>query len=205
MTMTLGHCRPWSLGAAVALHVVAIAWPALWAYFHLMPAQRVEVFLVQSQAQVAAPKLTQSSSQKSVRAAPKEAPPVAPPKDTGMTTPVAKKSETPEEAEVNALNSAAGAPPAELPRFDPAYLNNQPPLYPAQSRRLGEQGKVLLRVYVLPNGSAREVVVSRSSGSERLDAAARRAVQNWKFIPAQLAGSVVSAWVLVPIKFSLEG
>jgi hypothetical protein len=35
--------------------------------------------------------------------------------------------------------------PATLPSLHADYLNNPAPAYPAQSRQLGEQGKVLLR------------------------------------------------------------
>jgi protein TonB len=92
-----------------------------------------------------------------------------------------------------------------LPRFDPAYLNNQAPVYPALSRRLREQGRVLLRVFVKPDGTAQEVLVSQSSGTPRLDSAARIAVERWKFVPARQGDAAVGAWVVVPISFSLEG
>jgi protein TonB len=119
--------------------------------------------------------------------------------------PMAAPTPTTEPAEVNSAKSTAGAPPAELPRFDPAYLNNQAPVYPTASRRLGEQGRVLLRVYVRADGSAREALVDRSSGSSRLDAAARKAVERWRFVPAKRGNDAVDAWVIVPISFSLEG
>jgi protein TonB len=99
------------------------------------------------------------------------------------------------------------APPAPLtpPRFDAAYLHNPPPSYPAQSRRLGETGRVILRVLVTAGGAAERVELRTSSGSHRLDSAALNAVQRWKFIPARQGDIPVSAWVLVPILFTLEG
>jgi protein TonB len=89
--------------------------------------------------------------------------------------------------------------------FDAAYLQNPAPAYPALSRRLGEQGKVVLRVLVSAGGSADEVHVRTSSGSQRLDDTARETVARWKFVPARRDAAPVSAWVLVPISFSLEG
>lgn len=90
------------------------------------------------------------------------------------------------------------------PRFDAAYLNNPSPGYPAMSRRLGEQGKVLLRVLVSAQGGVQQVEIKRSSGSPRLDAAASEAVRRWKFVPARRGDLPVEAWVVVPISFRLE-
>lgn len=90
------------------------------------------------------------------------------------------------------------------PRFDAAYLDNPPPAYPALSRRLGEDGRVLLRVFVMPDGHAREVHIERSSGHARLDRAARDAVSRWRFVPAMRAEEPVAAWVRVPISFALK-
>lgn len=92
----------------------------------------------------------------------------------------------------------------EPPRFDAAYLRNPPPLYPAVSRRMGEEGRVLLRVRVSDEGRALQVEISQSSGSARLDRAAELAVRDWRFIAAQQGGRSVPAWVIVPINFSLK-
>jgi len=97
-------------------------------------------------------------------------------------------------------------PPAVVPpRFDAAYLNNPRPEYPRVSRRMGEHGKVMLRVLVTAQGTAERVEVRTSSGSQRLDQAARSAVEQWKFVPARQGDDPVAAWVIVPITFVLEG
>lgn len=93
----------------------------------------------------------------------------------------------------------------EPPRFNADYLDNPAPGYPPLSRRLGEQGRVLLRVHVAAGGTAREVVVHQSSGHPRLDEVAANTVRLWKFIPARQGGQPVDAWVIVPITFSLKG
>jgi protein TonB len=69
---------------------------------------------------------------------------------------------------------------------------------------MGEEGKVVLRVYVNERGLAGDVQVRTSSGSERLDATAQDTVRRWKFVPARRGESPVGAWVLVPISFSLR-
>jgi len=100
---------------------------------------------------------------------------------------------------------AAAAPAVVLPRFDAAYLQNPPPVYPALARRLGEQGRVLLRVMVTAEGMAERVELKASSGADRLDRAALDAVKRWRFVPARQGEQTVAAWVVVPISFSLEG
>lgn len=90
------------------------------------------------------------------------------------------------------------------PRFDADYLNNPAPEYPRMSRRLREEGVVMLRVYVLPNGLPDVVELKASSGSARLDESALFAVRKWKFVPAQAGDHPVGAWVIVPIEFSLN-
>lgn len=102
----------------------------------------------------------------------------------------------------------APPPPASEPvsqaRFDADYLKNPAPPYPPLSRRMGEEGKVLLRVSVNPQGTADSVEIKTSSGSQRLDDAAQKTVLNWKFIPAKRGEVAVQSWVVVPIIFKLE-
>ncbi|MDD5461770.1 MAG: energy transducer TonB [Methylococcales bacterium] len=93
----------------------------------------------------------------------------------------------------------------QSPSFNAAYLNNPAPDYPSLSRRLGEQGKVLLHVQVTADGAAGSVSLQASSGSSRLDQAALSAVKQWRFVPAKRGGQTVSASVVVPVSFSLEG
>ena len=106
------------------------------------------------------------------------------------------------------VKPAPPAPPAEAPvvqaRFDADYLKNPAPPYPPLSRRMGEEGKVILRVSVNPQGGADQVEIRSSSGSQRLDESAVNTVKHWKFIPAKRGDSAIQSWVLVPIVFKLE-
>jgi protein TonB len=97
------------------------------------------------------------------------------------------------------------AEPFRAPRFDAAYLNNPAPAYPALARRMGEQGKVILRVLVNSAGIAGQVELRTSSGSPRLDGAALETVRHWRFLPARQGDDTIDAWVLVPVSFSLQG
>lgn len=89
------------------------------------------------------------------------------------------------------------------PSFNAAYLRNPKPAYPKLSKRLGEQGKVLLKVKVSQAGIAEQVYIKNSSGFSRLDTVAQNTVQNWRFTPAQRNGQPISDWVIVPIVFNL--
>lgn len=94
--------------------------------------------------------------------------------------------------------------PVEAPRADAAHLNNPSPPYPSLSRKLGEQGRVLLRLHVLADGSVGEVQVKQSSGYERLDQAAINTVKRWRFIPAKRGGEPIPYWYQQPISFALD-
>jgi protein TonB len=98
------------------------------------------------------------------------------------------------------------APPPDIPpRFNADYLQNPAPPYPALSRRMGEQGRVVLRVLVSAAGLPEKVELKSSSGSSRLDQSALDTVKHWKFVPARQGDTPVPAWVLVPISFTLQG
>lgn len=73
------------------------------------------------------------------------------------------------------------------------------------SRRLREEGRVVLRVRVSADGLPATVELRTSSGSGRLDRAAQSAVERWRFVPARRGSQPIEAWVLVPIEFKLQG
>ncbi len=105
--------------------------------------------------------------------------------------------------EPSVANVSASSAAVELPKFGAAYLFNPAPTYPPLARRLGEEGRALLRVLVTENGKAETVAIESSSGSSRLDQAAMAAVKRWEFVPAKQNRENVSAYVLVPINFAL--
>lgn len=93
--------------------------------------------------------------------------------------------------------------PVTLPRVDARHLNNPAPAYPPASRRLREEGTVLLDVHILPDGSVREVRLRASSGFARLDQAALNAVRHWRYVPAQRGDKPIAYWYSQPVVFSL--
>jgi periplasmic protein TonB len=100
---------------------------------------------------------------------------------------------------------APPAPPAvQLPSSDADYLQNPKPAYPPISRRLGEQGKVIVRVLIGADGQAKKTEIRQSSGFDRLDQAAVTTVMRWRYVPGKRGGVAEEMWFNVPINFVLE-
>lgn len=157
------------------------------------------------------------------QAAPKPAPkppepkplPKEPPRQLVAQAPVLSPAEpvAPPLPEVPVVESAPAAPAMPLP-VGPVALGGElsvvcperrAPAYPPMSRRLGESGKVVLRVTLNAQGLVAKATVSQSSGFNRLDEAALAAVREWRCTPAQRNGQAVEATALQPFNFVLEG
>jgi|HigsolmetaAR203D_1030402.scaffolds.fasta_scaffold00209_5 protein TonB len=120
--------------------------------------------------------------------------PVVPPATPRQITAQAPASPPPARAEANA------------PKWISAveYVREPVPRYPPQSRRLKEQGLVVLRVLIDERGQACSIEVETSSGHARLDHAAKEAVARAAFRPYVEDGEPRRALVLIPIEFSLS-
>lgn len=208
------------LVATVALHGAAIALLLSYAPARgaLLAAAPIMVELLAPPAPVVAPKPAPRVEppqprpvRKKVVRRPVEPPPViaAPPQEAPVPVEAPPPPPPPAPVEIAAAPAPepAPAPPPVLtePVFNADYLDNPAPVYPAVSRRIGEQGRVILRVLVSPTGLAEEVQVRSSSGHVRLDEAARTTVARWRFVPAKRGDQPLAAWVLIPISFRLEG
>jgi len=108
--------------------------------------------------------------------------------------------------------AAVEAPPQMAP--DPVTLSSElsvacpelnAPAYPPLSRRLGEEGKLVLRVELDENGRVNVAHVVNSSGFKRLDEAAMVAVKTWRCNPPHRNGQPVRAIALQPFNFVLQG
>ena len=130
----------------------------------------------------------------------------APNAPTGVVAP--QPPAPPIAAPVAAAPVAPVAPPpppkVELPSSDATYLQNPKPSYPSLSKRLGEQGKVVIRVLIGVDGVAQKAEIRQSSGFERLDQAALTTVQRWRYVPGKRNGVAEAMWFNVPVNFVLE-
>ena len=212
--------RPFNRNIAIAGSVVLFHIAALWV---------LQSGLLRRAAEVVIP--VQMLSEFIAPAEPKvEPPPPAPRPPEPVKQPVVKKVEravpaltaVPDQrqeamAPVGATTPQAPAPPVaaaeppapapakvELPSTDADYLQNPKPPYPPLSKRLGEQGKVIVRVLIGIDGTAQKAEIRQSSGFERLDQAALATAQKWRYVPGKRGGVPEAMWFNVPINFVLE-
>ena len=94
--------------------------------------------------------------------------------------------------------------PLTLPRMEANPLNNPAPAYPKLSRRLAEQGTVLLQIIILRDGRVGKVSLVSSSGFARLDKAAMQAIKTWHYVPATLDGQAIEYTYLQALSFALN-
>lgn len=139
------------------------------------------------------PVLTQAAPSESAPVVPAAAPTAAAP--TAAAAPAAAGHQRP---------NTTPSPIVSLPSSDADYLNNPAPAYPRMSRRQGEQGTVVLRVFINTEGRAEKAEIRTSSGYSRLDEAALATVQRWRYVPGKRAGVPEAMWFNVPIRFVLD-
>lgn len=119
--------------------------------------------------------------------------PVAPPSQTAISVQAKTVSPPPPPSDAGAPKLISSV----------EYLREPIPRYPPKSRKLKEQGLVVLRVLIDEKGTACSIDIETSSGFARLDDAARDAVSRAAFRPYVEDGSPRRAFVLIPIEFSL--
>lgn len=127
-----------------------------------------------------------------------EKPPPPPPQSTAITavTPV-KPIEPPPPA------APAAEPVRVLPRIDARH--SQEPEYPPTSRRLGEQGSLVLQVLVDVDGKVIDQKLLQSSGYDRLDQAALQGIKsNYRFLPGTVDGKPQQMWYTFKFTWKLR-
>lgn len=131
---------------------------------------------------------------------PVQAPPPKPPVPKPSPKPQPPKPH-PQQAAPAPAPAAPAAPagPVAISASQLAYLVPPNPIYPARSRRNGEQGTVTLHVIIDPTGMPIEVTLTRSTGHPALDQSAISAMRAARIKPL---GKLVS--VDAPITFSLQ-
>ncbi len=181
------------IGFVVLLHVVLV-----WALVNGLARKVVEV--------VKGPLETKIIQE--IKPPPPEAPPPPPPKLALPPPPFIPPPEVniAEAAPVqNAITAVTTAKPVEAPPPEPVkdVVRTAPvvkaggcrePEYPAASARLGESGRVVLSLLVDVDGKVADSKIEHSSGSPRLDEAARAALSLCKFTPGTVDGQPEQAW-----------
>jgi len=149
--------------------------------------------------------MTQQPPQSQVAAAPPLAPAPSDPPPL-----LASPAPSPAPPAPVAPSPASPAPPAPAPAVQAddlatRILSGAPPIYPRESRRRREEGIVVLALTLDPDGSVAAISVAESSGFDRLDEAALRAVRKWRWAPTIRGGQAVKVKGLVEIPFILRG
>lgn len=85
----------------------------------------------------------------------------------------------------------------------PQFLHQEMPVYPLIARRLGKEGRVVLRLTIDENGNLLNVEVIEGAGFGLTEAAVE-AVKKSTFLPARSGGVPVKSKALLPIKFTLR-
>lgn len=111
----------------------------------------------------------------------------------------------------SSVAAAAGAQPAGPPAARPVETDidivcpRQPAaVYPGLSQRLGETGRVLVRLELDLSGRIIASTILQSSGSARLDKAAQAAIARYQCRPALLEGRPVPATTTQQFDFVLK-
>jgi protein TonB len=124
--------------------------------------------------------------------------PPPPPKSTAITVVTPEKPLAPPPPPV---------PVAEAVRIMPKIdaKRSREPEYPATSRRLGEQGSLVLQVLVDTDGRVLDTKLVQGSGFERLDQAALDGVKtDYRFLPGTLDGKPQQMWYTFKFTWKLR-
>ena len=85
-------------------------------------------------------------------------------------------------------------------------IHSPKPHYPLASRRLREQGLVVVKLCVNEQGDIGEVGLTKSSGFQNLDQSALKALSQWRFTPITSNSTNLFAQCFqTPVQFTLEG
>lgn len=161
----------------------------------------------------AAPPLPVEQTASALPLPPPPAPPMPQAAPASTPQPVAKPIATPAPPAQaasrahNGNNQPSGAPLVMGTHIIPAQPDsqtNQPPPYPPEALAHREQGRVLLKIHVLPDGRPLFITVATSSGYTVLDNAARDAVMDWHFSPAKDSGKPIASVLPFWIAFQLN-
>ena len=76
--------------------------------------------------------------------------------------------------------------------------------YPAQAKRRGQEGTVLVEVWLDEQGRQTKRLLAKSSGVSALDSAALQAIVKWRFSAYVENGRAIAHRVHIPVRFKLD-
>ena len=213
---------------ASAIHLLLVGGPVLVGYLLQEDVENIPVITIRSVTDLAPPPSVQARPPQVQVEAPKVAPP-----SVGIPKPVADEM-VKEEVTIatrqelatllnpNANQGSGGEGAAlviDIPDEDfmpgsgdfvaveqePVPVKKESPVYPEMARQTGLEGMVVVRILVMKDGTVKDVIVVRPSGtSVGFEEAAIAACKQWIFKPAIQNQKPVSVWVNYPIKFSIN-
>lgn len=139
--------------------------------------------------------------------------PTAAPTTSATTAPISAKMSTPASAAISTIGSTIGSTPGTSAPYASAPIatssaswnatvqgipGNEPPRYPREARMKGEQGKVIVKVELAPEG-LKKIAIEKSSGFSSLDQAVLNTLAHWTFPNSQ-----TPAAYLLPFRFVLN-
>jgi protein TonB len=127
-------------------------------------------------------------------------PPFVPAPDIAIEAPIQTQA-------IAVTRTEAPPPPPPPPvrvqaRQDPRRPFSRPE-YPMISKRLGEEGTVVMLLLVTEDGHVADAKLDKSSGFPRLDEAALRESRRWRLIPAKEGAKPVASWGRFAMTFRL--
>lgn len=99
------------------------------------------------------------------------------------------------------------APPAPVivaPGLDPRYAAALQPDYPAAERRMGNPGKVTVRVLIGADGRVKEVEPVSATSDAFFRATRDQALRRWRFRPGTRDGVPQPAWRTMSVTFVMQ-
>ena len=103
-------------------------------------------------------------------------------------------------------SSAGGSSSGELKSvsISQAQCSVPEPFYPSLARRMGEEGKTMVRLFINESGAVEKVSLSQSSGIQRLDQAALDAAMKVRCRSFVESGKAIKVTAIQPYIFRLE-
>jgi protein TonB len=98
--------------------------------------------------------------------------------------------------------STKPAPVLVGPQVNPRF--NYQPDYPANERRLGREGRVVVRVLVGTDGRVKEVEKVSAASDSFFEATRRRALEKWRLTPGTKGGVPIEAWRTMSVSFVMN-